>query len=305
MSVLCCSCHAPHTGRRTLHTASTLANRAIYNDRGLIVVNKPPGLTCQSSPADYGRGRSTGGSESVGNGFGALLDGLRVAFDLKNNPFGVHRLDKGTTGCFVLARTQSQARELSRQFKLRDVGKTYLALVRGSARSFAHGSGQLRQPLSYIDGRGSLSQNDREPSWPAETDWELVASSTKAPVSLLRLQLLTGQKHQLRIHLAKSLHAPIIGDDTYSHKELSPAITEACVVPKSRLMLHASRISLFRYMKSGRRVRLEVVAPLPADFIQMCHELDIPVDSGEVKGGLFADGVQAREIAELDGRWLN
>jgi 23S rRNA-/tRNA-specific pseudouridylate synthase len=115
------------------------------------------------------------------------------------------------------------ARELSQQFQSRTVEKTYLALVRGGSQSFPVHSGQVRAPLKFVNGRpsiGSLENGKR-----GETDWELVASSvgwpfiayhysimksinqSKAPVSFVRLRPRTGLKHQLRVHLAHSLHS--------------------------------------------------------------------------------------------------
>lgn len=116
---------------------------------------------------------------------------------------------------------------------MRTVDKTYLALVRGGSQSFPQRAGQIRTPLKYPDGRASLVQEselqdpEQQPK-ESKTDWEVVASSVRCihipqsqkaekatkphlPLSLLRLRLLTGHKHQLRVHLAqvlKSLSGP-------------------------------------------------------------------------------------------------
>lgn len=108
---------------------------------------------------------------------------------------------------------------MSRQFTEGTVHKTYLALVRGDSRSFRSDSGRIEQPIRYRDGYFDGLGGDGEPS---VTEWELLADSVSgillrhgvaqtlaaqpiAPLSLVRLRLLTGHKHQLRIHLAKSL----------------------------------------------------------------------------------------------------
>lgn len=110
---------------------------------------------------------------------------LKQGLELPNPPFRIHRLDKTTTGCFVLARSKDVSRELSTQLRARTVDKTYLALVRGGSQSFSQKTGQIRTPLRYLDGRATivteaeLQALDPEGPQPKEskTDWEVVASS--------------------------------------------------------------------------------------------------------------------------------
>ena len=112
------------------------------------------------------------------------------------------------------------ARELSRQFQARIVEKTYLALVRGGEGSFSSNQGELRSAIQYTNGYASLDTSGN--GKPSLTDWEVVGESVSqfmncrvvyclevaqriAPLSLLRLKLRTGHKHQLRLHLAHCL----------------------------------------------------------------------------------------------------
>jgi len=137
-------------------------------------------------------------------------------------------------------------------------------------------SGRIEDPIAYSEGYGHISRTGKK----AVTEWELVGSSVCAlflklskislpigqpnvPLSLLRLKLLTGNKHQLRIHLAERLGgwfvhflesfrphtifiiAPILGDSAYSTRELNISLVEATMVPNNRIFLHASEVSFF------------------------------------------------------------
>ncbi|GLB44552.1 putative RNA pseudouridylate synthase [Lyophyllum shimeji] len=276
----------------------------IYCDRAIIVLQKPPGLVCQlnHSRSLWVEGRMLEGNRE--SNFNALLHGLGKA--LGDRPFPVHRLDKGTTGALLLARSATHARKLSQQFQSRTVDKTYLALVRGGAKSFPSKSGEIRTPILYNDGRASI-----DPSFqgdPSATEWELIASSSKVPLSLLRLKLHTGHKHQLRVHLAHCLNVPILGDTLYSKKPPSEIIRSATTVPEDRIFLHAAHLSLFQYRASGpkKRFRLGISAPLPADFVKICIDSEIPLAPAEVHGGVFIDGelVEDGKVPDLGGSWM-
>ncbi|KAF8439877.1 pseudouridine synthase [Boletus edulis BED1] len=276
---------------------------AIYADRGIIVLNKPPYLVCQGSDVQDGDDQKP--RERNADKFNDLLLDLKDHFHLDKVPHTVHRLDKSTTGALVLAKNLAAARQLSQQFQNRSVGKTYLALVRGGEKSFQTRSGEIRDPLESDDGQVSISQSCRAKF--AATDWELVASSPKAPLSLLKLTLHTGLKHQLRVHLAHSLQTPILGDPVYSRSPISDKIARTIRVPEHRLFLHASRLCFSRYRKTGpnKHFRLEVAAALPSDFVTLCKAADIPLDEWDITGGLFVDGKPAgHEVPDLDGKWL-
>ncbi|KAF8064255.1 pseudouridine synthase [Lyophyllum atratum] len=284
--------------RRARSSAGAL-KQVIYRDRGVIVLQKPPGLVCQLNNLEQPRARA-----KPENNFNALLDELRKT--LGQRPFPVHRLDKGTTGALALASSLTQARKLSQQFQNRTVEKTYLAIVRGGTKSFPSGSGEIRAAIQYEDGRASLDPSPLgEPSF---TEWELVASSSTLPLSLLRLKLHTGHKHQLRVHLAQCLNTPILGDTLYSKKPPSDAIRGITIVPADRIFLHASHLSFFQYRAAGpkKRFRLGISAPLPADFLKICQDSGIKVDPAEVNGGVFIDGARVDDgkVPELEGSWM-
>ncbi|KAJ7456505.1 pseudouridine synthase [Mycena latifolia] len=285
------------------------SDRVLYVDRSVIVMNKPPGLITQLDPTT---------TNTDGGNLAKLLNDLKQHLELPNPPYRVHRLDRGTTGCFVLARSHGVANELSKQFKSRNVDKTYLALVRGGRQSFPHSSGQIRTPVEYLDGWPTLiSENEPRdaPLKESKTDWELVASSPHLPLSLLRLNLLTGHKHQLRVHLAQVLKTPILGDTQHSHSQPAEEIRAALDLPDDRMFLHASQISFFRYRPVGghKRFKIRIVAPLPLDFVQICTEAGIPLGEQERLGGLLKsetgneqdyESILDGEIPAVTGSWV-
>jgi len=213
--------------------------------------------------------------------FSAALKEWTRVYDLESPPIPIHRLDKPTTGVLLLARNDRSARNLAREFRERNIDKTYLALVNSSASSIlkTKSAGTIKHPL-LVDGNGrvGLHGGDRELGSEdvvreAHTDWELLGVSSRYPVTLLKIKLHTGVKHQIRIHAARVLEAPIIGDFLYckSHKGSIPK--PVIPNPGGAMHLHASNVSLYRYNKEGpnKRFRLGITAPLPRPFRDVCE----------------------------------
>ncbi|KAF8213624.1 pseudouridine synthase [Mycena galopus ATCC 62051] len=288
------------------------SDRVLYVDRSVVVMNKPPGLVTQLDPST---------TVTEGGNLARLLEDLKRGLELgeQGGLHRVHRLDKGTTGCLVLARSLNVAREVSGQFQRRTVDKSYLALVRGGSQSFSQRSGQIRTFLEFPDGRATLLSPGELPSTPnpteSQTDWELLASSPHLPLSLLRLRLLTGHKHQIRVQLAQVLKTPILGDNQHSQSQPSEDIRDAFQLPNDRMFLHASQISFFRYRPVGgkKRFKIRICAPLPQDFVEICSQAGIPISEEERLGGLFKSEtgkeqdfhpVSPGEIPEVDGCWI-
>lgn len=275
------------------------ARNVVYADRSIIVLNKPAGLICQGSVEASSENKPRDVDK-----FNDLLRDVKDTFALENLPYPVHRLDKATTGTLLLARNSPAARQFSQQFQSRVVGKTYLALVRGGEKSFPTRSGEIRDALEFSDGRVSIGESCAAKF--AATDWELIASSPVAPLSLLRLTLHTGLKHQLRIHLAHSLHTPILGDNLYARSSISEKIAKITRLPEKRIFLHAAQLTLSRYRKTGpqKHFRLTIGAPIPKDFLTICRDARIPLDHIYVDGGLSVDGQHVADVPDLEGRWL-
>lgn len=302
--------------------------KLLYADRSVVVINKPPGVVCQSNK----------NSASGTNGFDVLLKEIQSRLGLPAPPIQVHRLDKLSTGALLLATTDASARELARQFKGRAVKKTYLAVVRGGRKSFNGAErGTIDAGLRVGEGRVHVDTKDGQL---ALTDWELLGCSESVPLSLLRLTLLTGVKNQLRVHLADVMKCPILGDPLYS--QTTPSLEVLNVIPKhvsvfatrsrssrggsndrttesssgspvvqQRMFLHSSRCAFYRYRKDGphKRLLLGVTAPLHKDFVEVCDAAGLRkfVPETLISGGLDVDGEVVpieEEVDGLGGRWI-
>ncbi|KIP11883.1 hypothetical protein PHLGIDRAFT_418452 [Phlebiopsis gigantea 11061_1 CR5-6] len=275
--------------RSTYRTYSTAHNQAaIYNDKNVIVLNKPPGFHSQLK----------GGKPDV-------LDLLHDYTDESGNGIWVcHRLDKLTTGALLCAKTASAAKELNLQFKQRDVEKTYLALV-SSPRSLAK-SGTISQPLMQANGNVSVWQEDSgRQKIEAVTDYDVLDTSRVAPVALLRFRPKTGRKHQIRVHSANVLNSPILGDDRHMKIEDS-ARAETLKLPSDTLFLHSAYISCYRYSRGKPRFRLGVAAPLQASFVNLCRQLEISIPTEYMRGGVYLNGTHVEDgiVTDVNGSWL-
>lgn len=228
-----------------------IALDVLYEDDDLIVINKPEGLVVHPG---------SGQREHT------LVNALLFHFPKlagiggKERPGIVHRLDKDTTGCLVIAKTDLAHRSLSEQFAERSVEKIYLALVGGKLRK---PSGTIeekigrhpvhRQRMSTASSRGRA----------AKTDYRVVSSSED--MSLVECKLHSGRTHQIRVHLHHLGH-PVLGDKVYGGR-----------FAKSfpRQMLHAWRLG-FRHPRTQQCRQFE--APLPRDFQEAIKPLRPPFD---------------------------
>lgn len=208
----------------------------IHEDNSLIAFDKPSGLAVQA-----------------GSGISRSLDGLMAVFAKSNGkrPRLVHRLDQGTSGVIVAARTQPVAAMLSEAFAGRDVAKTYLALVQG--RLPEADEGVIDQPLVKVEEAGKArmipAKADRQGAQAARTGWRILGR--KGDIALVELAPETGRMHQIRVHLL-TIGCPILGDALYGEGRATAP----------RLMLHAAMLDLPH--PEGKRLVLE--APVPADF---------------------------------------
>src|SRR6184192_4700055 len=211
----------------------------LFEDDDIIVLNKPPGLVVHP-----GAGHREHTLVNALLNHCATLSGIGG----KERPGIVHRLDKETSGCLVVAKDDWAHRELSRQFAERSVEKIYLALVAGKLRKDAGVIEEKigrhpvhRQRMSVASARGR----------PAKTDYRVVCSGDQA--SLVECRLYSGRTHQIRVHLHHLGH-PVLGDKVY-----------AAHLAKNfpRHMLHAWKLG-FRHPHSGESKSFE--ASLPDDF---------------------------------------
>ncbi|KAH9837638.1 pseudouridine synthase [Rhodofomes roseus] len=304
---------ACRSGFRRFSTAPThLPIPVLYLDKSIIAVNKPKGFLCQ-----YDKTGKQAGDEQVASTL-SIMSEVQRAFNLPYLPYVVHRLDRETTGALLYATTSRQAATISLQFSQRTIRKTYLAIVRGGADRFPQRTGVIEGIMQKLRGPGGLITT-RPCSDPtlirrkAEvmSEWELLATSPVAPLSLVAVRPRTGFMHQIRVHMAEVLDVPILGDVRYTGTHtagLDPSITSVMSVPEDDLFLHAAEISFFRYSRSHKRAMLSICAPLPESWIQFCREFEIPLPDRYVKGGLSVDGAPVQgphpTLEHLGGRWM-
>jgi tRNA pseudouridine65 synthase len=202
----------------------------LFVDGDVVVVNKPSGLLVH---------RGWANDDDVAM--------FRVRDALGAHVYPVHRLDRGTSGALVFARTREAAATLSQGFESRQVTKQYLALVRGAPAD----SGTIDYPLPK-SGDG--------PRVPAITHFSLVARSSVDRCSLIRAVPETGRGHQIRRHLRHIGH-PLVGDVNYGSGEINRHYRAAYGL--RRLALHAQAVA-FDHPVSG--IRLAITAPMPDDM---------------------------------------
>ncbi|MGH7639873.1 MAG: RluA family pseudouridine synthase [Candidatus Dormibacteria bacterium] len=216
--------------------------RLVFQDESLAVVDKPAGLVVHP-----GRGHTQGTLAQMLEGFGG--EWSRLAGE--DRPGIVHRLDKGTSGLLVLARTESAHAALARQLWQRTLGREYWALVRGRLRE---DRGRIEAAVGRDPGhpgRIRVGPLGRE----AVTEFEVLERF--AGSTALRLQLLTGRTHQIRVHLAY-IGRPLVGDELYGGP---PA-----PLGGGRPALHAAMLHL-RHPEDLRELRF--VSPLPEDLLRL------------------------------------
>ena len=216
----------------------------LYEDNDVIAVNKPAGLVVHA-----GAGRDSGTLvNALLHHFGTLS---QVGGDLR--PGIVHRLDKGTSGVLLVARTDAAHRHLAAQFANRQVEKTYLALVEGAP---ARDSGEISSPITRDPNRRTRMTAKLEHGRAAYTAWRVLERLTG--LTLLEVRIGTGRTHQIRVHLSSIGH-PVACDTLYgaaAHPHGRP--------PLHRPWLHAWRIR-FSSPSSGKPVCLE--APVPSELV--------------------------------------
>jgi 23S rRNA pseudouridine1911/1915/1917 synthase len=168
----------------------------------------------------------------------------------KERPGIVHRLDKETSGCLVVAKNDATHRDLSRQFAARTMTKIYLALVAGTLRK---STGVIDKAIARHPVHRQRMSIARRQGRSAKTEYRVLRSG--ADMSLLECILHSGRTHQIRVHLHHLGH-PVLGDKLYGGKRAGDF---------PRQMLHAWKLA-FRHPRSGDTMNFE--APLPPDFAE-------------------------------------
>lgn len=218
----------------------------LYEDDALLAIDKPAGVAVH------------GGS---GVSFG-VIEQLRTARPQAKFLELVHRLDRETSGILLVAKKRSALTALQDQFRERETGKTYLALVEGA---WPANKKVLDAPLAkYLlpDGerRVRVVAKDHPDAMHAVTLVRVLAAVTlpgnATPMSLLAVTIKTGRTHQIRVHLASAGH-PIAGDDKYGVFERNRALQKYGL---KRMFLHAWRLQ-FNHPATGERTALQADLP--------------------------------------------
>jgi 23S rRNA pseudouridine1911/1915/1917 synthase len=229
----------------------------LYEDSDLAIINKPAGLVCHA-----------GAGVHSGTLVNALLHhmGPMEAGD-PSRPGIVHRLDKLTSGVMLVAKNKQAHRQLSQQFKNRQVKKEYVALVHGCP---SPASGTIDLSLGRDPGnRKKISVRARRKRT-AITHYAIERSF--GPVALLGIRIETGRTHQIRVHLAQKGH-PIVGDSVYGPNRMRslPARLYEAAKELQRPFLH-SRLLEFHHPRSGELLSFR--APLPAELQRFLTALE-------------------------------
>jgi 23S rRNA pseudouridine1911/1915/1917 synthase len=235
----------------------------VYEDNEVIVVNKPVGVVVH--PAK-------------GHGHGTLVQGLLYHCcnlpehpDSKIRPGVIHRLDKDTTGLLLFAKTDDALSLLGRAIEARKITREYLAIAWGN---FPQDKGLIEAPI----GRNILDRKKMAvtpfSAKTAATGFEVIERFNIA--TYLRLRLLTGRTHQIRVHLTHYGH-PVVGDSEYGgrsktiiNQQSDVAIFKKILSIINRQALHAYKLG-FNHPRTGKYVEFSV--PLPEDIANLLKYL--------------------------------
>jgi 23S rRNA pseudouridine955/2504/2580 synthase len=231
----------------------------LFEDENLLAIDKPAGVAVH------------GGS---GVSFG-VIEQLRRARPSARLLELVHRLDRDTSGVLLVAKKRSALKHLQDQFRDRETGKTYLALVQGQWPSNRK---VIDLPLEKFVLAKGQAEGERRVRVVARDDPNGMRAITLVKVAklvgsctLLEVTIKTGRTHQIRVHLA-SLGHPIVGDDKYGDFDANRVLQKQGL---KRMFLHAWRLQ-FRHPVSGEGVRL--LSELPPELQQFMTTLQPPGD---------------------------
>lgn len=234
----------------SLSDLESLRKTIIHNDDDIVVFNKPAGLAVQGG---------TGIRKSVDKMAAAMFPYAKISL--------VHRLDKETSGLLVVAKNQKAAQKLARAFQNKAAHKEYLALLNGDIKDSGGVidnyllKGQVfDSPTRSNNGTGQRPQH-------AVTEYR-VLSRASGMLSWVLFLPRTGRTHQLRLHSAFCLNAPIVGDDLYGHQGNMDSMLKS-VLPTNKLFLFAYKIT-FQHPGTGKMVTFRAAVP---DFMKPVMDL--------------------------------
>jgi 23S rRNA pseudouridine955/2504/2580 synthase len=204
-----------------------LKNRIIYEDKYLLILNKPAGMAVHA-----GSGIRLG-----------MVEALRIIFPKEKYIDLAHRLDRETSGCLLFVKRPSILKSLHALFRDNQIDKRYLVLVKGRWPA------SLRKVENPLEGKSSL------------THFKIIKQYKET--TLLEASLETGRNHQIRLH-AMQMGYPVVGDDKYGDREFNKRMEAyGC----KRLFLHAERLSFSMSIQDSEESKtISVTAPLDDDM---------------------------------------
>jgi len=219
----------------------TLEDLILFVDGEAIVIDKPAGL-----PVDTPR--------AGGNSVETRIEELSLGF--KRPPVPMHRLDRDTSGCLLLARNPKARARFQQAFETGAITKSYLAVLDGEVEG---DEGSIELPVAKVSSqKGGWRMVVDEGGKAAVTRWRKLATADGQ--SLVEFKPTTGRTHQIRVHAARGLGAAIVGDPVYSLAD--DADLESMTLPDSGMLLHARRLVVPREPKEA----IDVTAPVPDRF---------------------------------------
>jgi 23S rRNA pseudouridine1911/1915/1917 synthase len=237
----------PEPGEDRVEAEAAVEFRVVHADAEIVVIDKPAGLVVHPGAGHQG-GTLVGGLLSRFPDTAALVEAGVCPAD---RPGIVHRLDKGTSGLMVVARTEPAYSSLVAQLADRTMQRRYLALVEGSV---ADDRGEIDAPIgrsARTPTKMAISSGGR----PARTGYTVLERRHEPrETTLLELRLESGRTHQIRVHMAAIGH-PVVGDARYGAPDRR--------LGSGRFFLHAFRLS---FIHPGHAERVEFEAELPEDL---------------------------------------
>lgn len=219
----------------------------LFEDEDCMVLNKPAGIAVHP-----GTGMSPN-EKTILHGVAHMFSERNISFE--SSAVLVHRLDKDTTGCLLIAKNREAHSLLQKQFEKRDVSKFYLAIVAGTP---SPEKAVIDAPIGRnLTDRTKMSVLRTSVSREARTTYHTLNSSTEA--SLVQCEIHTGRTHQIRVHLSSIGH-PILGDFTY-YSPTSSTLSQGRGI--TTICLHAWKL---RFLSVSHVKEIAAEAPLPESF---------------------------------------
>ena len=221
----------------------------IYEDQSLLVLNKPAGIVVHPAAGNE--------EHTLVNALLHHCKGELSGIGGVARPGIVHRLDKETSGCLVVAKNDESHVWLSAQFAGRNVEKIYIAILCGE---LPRDEGNIRAAIArHPTHRKRMAVRDESDGRAAHTGYRVIERLNQA--TLVEAQLFTGRTHQIRVHF-QHLGFPVAGDSTYGPRQ-TKKLTELTHYIAPRVLLHSHKLA-FTHPRSGKTVSFK--APIPKDM---------------------------------------